>query len=54
MARPPLSDARKTERPLRIRLTDRERKILDAAARAAAKPTATWARDTLLRVARSA
>jgi len=52
--RPPLSDARKSDRPLRIRLTDRERKTLDKAARKTGKPTATWARDLLIEAANTA
>ncbi len=50
MGRKPLSDVPKTDRTLRVRLTDDERKELD---RAAGKvPTSTWARDTLLAIAR--
>jgi len=48
--RPPLSDARKSNR-LFVMLTDAERERLDDAAAAAGKPTSTWARDELLRLA---
>lgn len=54
MPRKPMSDEAKTDRPLRIRLTDRERKTLDEAAKAAGKPTATWAREILLKTAKTA
>lgn len=54
MPRPTLSDARKSDRPLRIRLTDRERKSLDKAAKKAGKPTSTWARDILTAAAKTA
>jgi hypothetical protein len=51
MGRKPLSDEPKTNRPLRILLTDSERDELD---RAAGKlPTSTWARDLLLEAART-
>jgi hypothetical protein len=49
--RRPLSGEPKTERTLRIRLTDSERAELD---RAAGKlPTSAWARDLLLQSART-
>lgn len=51
MPRPPLSDVAKSDRPLRIRLTDTERKTLDSAAKKAGKPTAAWAREILLTAA---
>ena len=51
MARTPLSDSRKSDKPLKIRVTDKERAALDKAAQAAKKPTSTWARDLLLEVA---
>lgn len=51
MGRKPLGNEAKTDRPLRIRLTDREREILDSAAEAAGMPTATWARERLLSIA---
>lgn len=52
MGRKPLADVRKSDRPLRIRLTDGERRLLDREADAAGKPTATWARDVLLAMAK--
>ncbi len=52
MGRKPLSDKPKTDRPLRIRLTDAERKELDRAAKKAGLMTATWARGLLLASAR--
>jgi uncharacterized protein (DUF1778 family) len=52
MGRKAISGTRKTDRPLRVRLTDEERTILDRAARAAGKPTSTWARDVLIAAAR--
>jgi len=51
MGRKPLSDARKTETPLRIRLDESERSIIDKAAAAAELPTSTWARTLLIRAA---
>ncbi|WP_390625422.1 plasmid mobilization protein [Paludisphaera soli] len=42
-----MSGERKSDRPLRIRLTDEERAKLDAAAKAAGSPTSTWARDAM-------
>jgi uncharacterized protein (DUF1778 family) len=53
VGRPPLSDERKTDTPLKIRLTDAERAELDLAAKAAGEGTSTWARDLLLRAART-
>ena len=50
MGRKAMSGVRKTDRPLRIRLTDEERETLDRAA--ADKPTATWAREILLAAAK--
>ncbi len=52
MGRKPLSGKRKSDRPLRIRLTDEERAELDRAASKGGKPTATWARELLLAAAR--
>ncbi len=50
MGRKPLADIAKSDRPLKIRLTDGERDELE---RAAGKtPVSTWARDTLLAIAR--
>ena len=54
MGRKPLSEEPKTNRPLRVLLTDSERAELDAAAVAAGVPTSTWARDLLLSAARAA
>lgn len=51
MGRKPLGTEAKTDRPLRIRLTDAERESLDSAAESAGLPTATWARDRLLKIA---
>lgn len=48
MPRPPLSDSRKTDSPLRIRLTEQERAVLDRAATQASLPTSAWARQVLL------
>ncbi|MDZ4685028.1 MAG: hypothetical protein SH850_08050 [Planctomycetaceae bacterium] len=48
--RPPLAGERKLDRMM-IRLTEAEREQLDAAAIKAGKPTSTWARDELLRLA---
>lgn len=50
MGRKPLSGKRKSETPLRIRLTEEERRLLDRAATKAKLPTSTWARETLLRI----
>lgn len=52
MGRKPLSSEPKTNRPLRVLLTDSERTELDTAASAAGVPTSTWARDLLLTAAR--
>lgn len=52
MGRKPLSGKRKSDRPLRIRLTDEERDVLDQAAAKVDKSTATWARELLLKAAR--
>lgn len=49
MAGKPLAGVRKTDTPLRIRLTERERKQLDRAATKAKQPTSTWARELLLK-----
>ena len=48
MGRKPLSDVPKNTTPLRILLTDTERKTLDSAAKKAGKPTSAWAREILL------
>jgi hypothetical protein len=50
MGRKAISGVRKSERPLRIRLTEEERAELDAAAGSIG--TSTWARDVLLAEAR--
>ena len=42
---------RRTDRPLRIRLTDGERSVLDAAARLQGQGTSTWARTVLMSAA---
>jgi hypothetical protein len=47
MGRKAISGIPKTNKPLRIRLTDAERTAYDEAAARAGKPTATWARDIL-------
>jgi uncharacterized protein (DUF1778 family) len=50
MGRKPISDERKSDKPLKIRLTDAERAELDKAAGSVG--TSTWARDLLLVAAR--
>lgn len=50
MGRPTISGEVK-ENTLRIRLTDDERKVLDAAAVANGKPTGTWVRELALAAA---
>jgi uncharacterized protein (DUF1778 family) len=51
MGRKAISGTRKTDRPLRIRLTDGERRRIDDAARAEGKPTSSWAREILMKAA---
>lgn len=51
--RPPLAGKPKEER-LEIRFTDDEKREVDAAAARSGKPLATWARDSLLELARAA
>lgn len=52
MGRKPLKKRdRRTDKPLRIRLTDAERRTLERAARRAKLRTSTWARSVLLREA---
>jgi uncharacterized protein (DUF1778 family) len=51
MGRKALSGERKSERPLRIRLTDAERTLIDDAAARVGKPASTWGREILLREA---
>lgn len=53
MGRKPLSDVPKSTTPLRILLTETERKTLDSAAAKAGKPTSAWAREILLTAAHS-
>lgn len=50
MGRKPMSESPKLGRMV-ILLNDAERAALDSAATAAGKPTSTWARDELLRLA---
>lgn len=50
MGRKPMSETPKLGRMV-ILLNDSERAALDAAAKASGKPTSTWARDELLRLA---
>jgi len=51
MGRNPISNTAKTDRPLRIRLTDEERNLLNDAAKKEKKPTSSWARETLIEAA---
>lgn len=51
MGRKPLSDEPKTDRPLRIRLTEDERALLDSAAAKQDKGTSSWAREVLIEAA---
>jgi uncharacterized protein (DUF1778 family) len=51
MGRKPLSKKPKTDRPLRIRLTDDERQLLDDAANIEGQPTSSWAREMLIKIA---
>jgi uncharacterized protein (DUF1778 family) len=52
MGRKAISGTRKTDRTLRIRLTDDERDVIDRAAEVVGKPASTWARDLLLAAAK--
>ena len=52
MARPKKPKDESRENVLRIRLTDAERKALDAAAEAKTLDTSTWARAELLQLAK--
>jgi uncharacterized protein (DUF1778 family) len=52
MARPKKKQAERRQDTLRIRLTDAERKALDAAAAARTLDTSTWARAELLQLAK--
>lgn len=51
MGRNPLSNKPKTDKPLRIRLTDDERELLDNAANIGGLPTSSWAREVLIKFA---
>lgn len=51
MGRKAISGERKTDRPLRIRLTEAEREALDRAAREAGVSVSAWARALLLKAA---
>ena len=52
MGRKPLSDDERRDKPLRIRLTDAEREVIDDAAESAGdNSTSRWARDALLKIA---
>ena len=53
MGRPKKPDSERREKPLRIRVTKDERRILDEAAQNAGQETSTWARDILLKNARN-
>ena len=53
MGRPQLPDDERRDKPLRIRLTDAERALLDEAAeKAGCANTSCWARETLERAAK--
>jgi hypothetical protein len=52
--RPPKPDGEARDNVLRIRLTDAERAVLDAAAGAKTLDTSTWARSELLAIAKRA
>lgn len=53
MGRPRLPVDKRRKKPLRIRLTDEERRLIDVGAEAAGeRNTSQWARDALLRAAR--
>ena len=52
MARPKKPKAENRQNVLRIRLTDAERKALDAAADQRTLDTSTWARAELLQIAK--
>ena len=49
MGRPKKPDSERREKPLRIRVTKDERRILDEAAQRSGQDTSTWARDLLLK-----
>lgn len=53
MGRPSLPDEERRDKPLRIRLTDEERDLLDKAAeKAGCSNTSCWARETLEKAAK--
>lgn len=47
MGRPALPDEERREKPLRIRMTDAERSLVDQAAQKQGVPTSEWARCIL-------
>jgi uncharacterized protein (DUF1778 family) len=51
MGRKKLPPGKAREKPLRIRLTEMERALVDRAARLKGSTTSAWARDGLLRLA---
>ncbi len=51
MGRKPISEERKSDRPLRIRLTNGERDMIDREAEKVGKSTSTWVRETILAIA---
>ena len=51
MGRPKKPDSERKADELRIRLTEEDRRTLDAAAQKAGIETSTWARTELLRIA---
>ena len=51
MGRKRLPDRERREKPLRIRLTDEERELIDRAATAASSKSSAWARAVLLKAA---
>ena len=52
MARPMKSEVERKKNTLRIRMTEDERRLLDAAAQMLELDTSTWARGVLLRAAK--
>lgn len=54
MGRKSISEVPKSDRPLRIRLTDQERAELDRAAKSEGMATSAWARIVLLAAAAAA
>lgn len=52
MGRKRLSDDERRAKPLRIRLNDDERAMVDAAAEASGDSASGWARDVLLKAAK--